>query len=431
KKGVFVKWNEDEDSGGAKLLVSATVAGDEVLRFNKARLDIPEQFRRHIARLVNVGYNFAIFFRIAFFVLLTSAIFFVVVRRNDLVMHTTKNFCIGLTVFIFFLYVLAYFNQFQQVLYRYPTTASMKAYLWQTVTQSLMDMFIVTISILMPCLAGESLRYETAPRNKQRSFLHNISSTFFSRGTASQVVLGYLVAVILIGIQAAAFRFGQEFLGVWVEYTWMTQMSASYFPFFSAFIVGFTAATTEEIGFRLFSIHLGLKYLRSTVLAVILASVLWGFGHSTYMVFPMWFRGLEVTLLGLFLSFIYLRYGIIAVITAHYLFDVFWSSSAHLLGHSTAYYFYSSIAILLLPLAYAGLSAWLNRPETARPLRWKLTPHQLFNLEVLKHYLRDHQELLQKPIDQLKGEVAAHGWDLAVVETAVEDLHPDSKRDGT
>jgi len=425
KKDVFVRWSEEEDTGGGKLLVGATVSGDEILSFYKNSLKIPDQFHRYLRKKMNVGSNFAVIIRIMFFIVLTASIFFVVVRRNDIVMHTVKRFCIALTCSLFVVQLLCYFNEFQSIIYRYPTTSSMTSYLWRYIVGVFFDVFIVTISILMPCLAGESLHYETSNNEKEGSFLHYLISTFFSRNIFTMICFGYVIAIVLIGFQSAIFELGKKYLGVWVEYTWLAQFSESYFPFFTVFVVGANAAFSEELTFRLFSINLGKKFLKNTFLAVLIPSLLWGFGHSTYPVFPMWFRGLEVTCLGLFLSFIYLKYGIIPVIVAHYLFDAFLGSSAYLLGHSNAYLFNGSIFILALPLIFGIIAYILNRPEDERNMTWKLSKHQRYNLEILKHYITNKGLLNNKSEDdlsQLKEEIMSHGWDIAVVEIALRDL---------
>ena len=261
------------------------------------------------------------------------------------------------------------------------------------------------------------------PNHKTGSFLHNLTSTLFSKNVAQLIALGYLVAIIMIGLQALAFEFGQRYLGVWVEYTWMVQLSSSYWPFLSAFLLGIIASASEEVSFRLFAINVGKKFFKSTVIASLVASILWGYGHSTYMVFPMWFRGIEVTCLGLLLSYVYLRYGIIVTLVAHYLFDVFWECSAYLLGQSTMFNFYSCLLTLLLPLGFAAIALFFNRPEIERPMRWRLNLHQKFNLEILKNYLKSRPELLTKPRAELMTEIMNHGWDLAVVEFALDDLH--------
>ncbi|MCB9772365.1 MAG: CPBP family intramembrane metalloprotease [Candidatus Omnitrophica bacterium] len=422
KNKTKIPWSKEPDTGWAILSNGVTVSGDEILSFYKYNFKIPDQYYRHMDRIQNVGRNLSLLFRITFYILLTASIFYVVVRRNDLVMHSVKKFVIILTAGIFVVHIASYFNEFQSILYNYPTTTPMNSYLWRHIVSTLMDTFIAVLTILMPCLAGESMHREVFPEKKEGAFLHYIRSTFFSRNAASMIMIGYLAAIIMIGIQSTAFYLGQKYLGVWIQYSWMAQLSSSYLPFLAAFVLGTTAGFSEEICFRLFGINIGKKFLKNTFLACLVASVIWGYGHSGYLVFPMWFRGLEVTCMGLFLSYVYLRFGILSVITAHYLFDVFWGSSAYLLGHSPAAQFYGSIVILLLPFAFAAVAFIINKKDDERLLRWKLTVHQLFNLNILKDYLQRNNILSQTSPEKLKHEIASHGWDLAVVEIAIDDL---------
>ena len=135
----------------------------------------------------------------------------------------------------------------------------------------------------------------------------------------------------------------------------------------------------------------------------------------------MWFRGLEVTLLGLFLSWVYLRYGIISAVVAHYLFNAFWGSAGYLLSESDSLYFYSALGIMLLPLAF-GLWAFVrNKSLEEGGLRWKLNKHQVFNAEVLKTFLSsvNHQG---KSSGEMIKELMSHRWDMAVVDTVLEEM---------
>ena len=184
--------------------------------------------------------------------------------------------------------------------------------------------------------------------------------------------------------------------------------------------------------YRLYAISLGRKIFnkwlphwgnRSILIIVLLSSLIWGFSHSGYPIFPMWFRGLEVTCLGLFLAFIYLNFGIIPVIVAHYLFDAFWNSSGYIFGSSTPFYFTSSLSVLLLPLALGLVAFWLNKKEGERPLRWHLNAHQRYNLEVLKSFLKYNKNTYEhKSQGEIKKEITGHGWDPAVVDVAIGDF---------
>lgn len=427
KKGVYVKWSPDPDAGGAFLSMGAAITGDDIISFSKAGLRIPDDFNRYIARQKTVGENLSILFNILFFALLTAAVFFVISRRGDLVMHTMKHFSLGVVLVVMSLGILNYCNGLESVLYRYPTTTPFSSYIWQSLTSALFNIAVGTICIMMPLLAGESLYYESFSKQPRGGFLHYVRSTFFSRDLFRLCLLGYLVAIIMIGLQALAFELGQRYLGVSVEYTWMVQVMGSYLPFLAAFSFGFSVSLTEEISFRLFSISLGKKFLRRTGVAVVAAAIIWGYGHSHYLVFPMWFRGLEVACLGIFLGAIYLRYGIVTVVVAHYLFDVFWGMTAHLLGKSSLTNFYSSFLVLLMPLLFGIIAYIKNQEENERSLSWRLTSHQIFNLGVLKEYLRLHPPPADKSLSVFRREIVQHGWDIAVVEKAFQEIYPGRK----
>ena len=280
KKSVFIRWSDKPETGGAKLLIGIKISGNEAMAFYKNSLEIPEEFNRSLSRKSNIGKNFSVLFRILFFSLLTASIFFVIVRRHNLVLHTIKRFGIAITAFMFFVYLINYVNEFEGVLAGYPSTSSFVSYLWRNISNLIVDTFIVTISFLMPFLAGESLHYEESQDKKRGSFLHYINSTFFSRNVFQLILIGYFATIILIGTQSLLFEIGQKYLGVWVEYTWMAQLTASYLPFLTAFIIGIIASFSEEITFRLFSINFGKKIFKSTFIAVLISCVLWGYGHS-------------------------------------------------------------------------------------------------------------------------------------------------------
>jgi membrane protease YdiL (CAAX protease family) len=421
KKGVAVPWSEEKDTGTAKLLTTASVSGDDTLEFTKLKMDIPDQFKRFLHGEKAVGNNFAVAFRLFYFLILAVSIFYVTTSRNNVVLHNTKNFAIMISACLFILYFIAILNNFERTLYNYVTTSSFISYLWRYFMDFMLDSFIVTIGILMPCLAGESMRYLVNPKHTKGSFLHFLQSSWATRDVFKMICLGYLVGIIMLGIQSSAFAIGERYMGVWVEYYWLSQLSTAYVPFISAFILAFNASVSEEIAFRMFCINYGQKLFKKAWPAVIISSVIWGFGHSTYNIFPMWFRGLEVGLLGIFLSIVYLKYGIIPAIVGHYIFDAFWSASPYLLGKSTSFDFLSSLAILILPFGL-GLIAYLcNNKEQERPLRWNLSIHQIFNLKILKSFLKHNDEAKAQSPEELRQKISAHGWDIVVVETAIEE----------
>ena len=361
--------------------------------------------------------------RIFYYALFSAAVFFVVVRRNHLAMHLTKKFYLNVMVISIALSLLSTFNQFEILMNNYSTSASFHEYLIRYFVSVLQNALFYAIAVILPCLSGELLHYETLRERKEGAFLHYLHTSFFTRHAAQMVCIGYFVCIILLGLQSALINFGEKYLGVWTSHSWISQLSTTYWPFLAALTVGFSASVREETLYRMFAISWGKKIFGNIGIAVFLSSLLWGFAHSNYAVYPMWFRGLEVTLLGLFISFIYLKFGIIPVIVGHFLFDVFWACAGYLAGTSQPIYYVSSICVLLLPLIFGIIAFLMNRKTEEHPMRWHLNQHQKFNVNILTQHLNQNRELyLQKDKEQLTQEICSHGWDIAVVEVAIDSF---------
>lgn len=432
KKGVNIPWSVEEDTGSGKLITSARVAGGDILAFSKNTFLVPDQFERYLARQTEVGVNLSAVVKMLYMLLFTAAVFVIIVRRNHLAMHVTKKFYVGVMLLSFLLSLAFHLNHFQDILFNYKTTSSFGSHFWQTGTAALTGALFAAVAVIMPGLSGELLHYEVLGERREGAFLHYIRSTFFSRHVTEMMCLGYFVFIFMLGIQSVLVKIGERHLGVWVEHTWIENLSAAYWPSLDAFTWGYKTSFFEEVMYRVFAVALGKKIFdrmfprggnKNLLAAVVCSSVLWGFTHSGYPVFPMWFRGVEMTCLGIFLSVTYLRYGIIPVIVGHYLFNVFWHSAEHLLGVSPPFYFYSSLGVLLLPFAL-GLAAFMaDKSAAARPLRWRFNRHQHYNLEILTTFLNANRDAFaRRPRDRIKKEIVSHGWDPAVADAAVEDF---------
>jgi len=233
--------------------------------------------------------------------------------------------------------------------------------------------------------------------------------------------MGYVVWIIVLGVQALVFFYGQRFLGVWREWYGLSQFSSSFFPLLGAFVVAITASFSEEIIFRLFGITLLKKYLHNTVLAIMLAAIVWGLGHTTYAIFPVWFRVLEISIIGLIYGFIFLRFGLAVLIVAHYLFDVFWSSAAYIFGTTTSNLFFTSLGLLFIPLGLAVIAYLFNRSAVEKEMSVSLNRAQKYNLEILVNFV-----LLKKAkginAGIIKKELLDNGWDYILVNLAIEQV---------
>jgi len=423
KKDVYVPWGKG--LGGAKLLSGVTVSAEEIREFSLGQLDVPEHFRRYIEKQSILGEYVSNFSHLLLIVLVVFSIILVLRIRQSVKFKISQKWYVGLALFLGAVNAVAILNNLQLVLNNYFTSASLSVYIGINVLSALVNVLFISVTFTLPGIAGESLLEEAFPSSPARAFTPFLRSTFLGRNMASSIFLGYFLFFAMLGFQAVIFYLGQKYLGVWQQWFKLTEFSSAYIPFWSAFVIGVTASFSEEVVFRFFGIGWFRKYFKSTILAICLSALIWGFGHTQYRVFPIWFRGVEVTILGIFLGFIFIRYGLIPLIVAHYLFDVFWGVSAYIFGVSSLYLFISSLVILVLPLGFGILVFFLNRPEAQKEIRFDLNVSQEYNLQILIAFVSQNKSQGMDPL-KLKGLLIEHGWDQVLVELAIRKVFADA-----
>lgn len=417
-KDVEITWARLPKGDKAKLLTGAIVTGGEVRAFYKIDLSVPDAFFRYLDKEMEVGHNLSSVFDILYKLLIIIMIVQLINCRQHLAMRTVRPVLIRISIILGAIAFISTMNHAESIMMGYPTSQDFNAYWGRTYFNSLQQAIFPSIALIMMALAAEAV-HSRAPifPDGRGSFLSYARSNFMTRKVAYSIIYGNLLACFFLGVQSLIFAFGETFFGVWMESRWLTEFSSAYWPFLAAIFIGLRASLLEEITFRVFALHWFKIKLNNILLAVIISSVIWGFGHTGYHVFPMWFRGLEVTLLGFLFCWAYLRFGLLTVLVAHYLFDAFWTSAGSLFSPSAPIYFWSSLAVLSLPMLWAAIAWFLNKSSVLRELDWSLNPAQKFHLQVLEAFVerstRDGANLTN-----LKQLCLNHSWDPAVVEKA-------------
>jgi Type II CAAX prenyl endopeptidase Rce1-like len=417
-KDVDIPWNKSKEKGRAKLLTNVTVSGNEILVFDKYQFEIPDGFNRYVDNLKQTGQNLTLIFRLFYLTLLTFAIVVVVNHKHQVVARRVKPFYIAMGTGIFVLMMLDVLNSYQNLLFDYPTTQSLGNYMVRQFIESVIGPFFIAVAFVLPALAGESLRFEVVPQQKNRAFLSTLLSSFCSMNIARQIFIGYIAAAVILGVQALVFDLGFKYCGVWDELSWLTQASTTIVPAFTALVIGFQASFSEEAMFRLFAINLFRKYGLPTMAAVFLSAAMWGFGHTGYEIFPMWFRGVEVTCIGVIMGIFYLRFGLVCVIAAHFLIDAFLSGLPYLLNPRASFDFTSALAVIILPLWLALIALIFNRNTQEKSLSLRFNPQQQFNYSLLQELCasKTPDELIA-----LKKDLQRHGWDSAIIDRVFDE----------
>ncbi len=418
KNDIEIPWDARYGGGKAKLLIAVQISGHDVLHFDSGQLDIPDAFARYIDNLNQTGNNLKMFFGTLYLGLLTCAIMLLVNRRRYIVPKIVWPFYLAVGGVLFIGIVLDLFNSYQDLLFDYSSTQAFGEYLLKTIASLCMGAFYAVPIFILPGLSGEALRYEIAPQRKEGGFLHNFRSSFFTREVASQIWVGYLITPVILAIQALILLGGYKYFGVWDELSWLVQSGTNFIPAFSVFVLGLQSSITEEIMFRLFAINLFKRYGIKTFWAVLLSAAAWGFGHTGYAVFPMWFRGLEMTCIGIILGFVYLRFGLMTIIVTHFLINTFYHSIQYLINPQATFDFLTCLFVILLPLLFSVLAFKMNRSTVERPWRPQFNPQQEFNYQLLKTAYS-----LKKPeqLENFKRELMQHGWDPVIIERVFQE----------
>ncbi|MDD5130580.1 MAG: CPBP family intramembrane metalloprotease [Candidatus Omnitrophica bacterium] len=419
KKNAYIPWRENQ--GGAKLLAEVTVAGNEIRKFSKNKFELPDKFTRYVQKQFLLGEYIYNIFYVILFALLACSISIVLKKRQDIIPRVSKRWFYYAAGFLMVINTADFLNNLQNIFMNYPTSVHLNSFLGLSVTKWIFNTGFLVVGFIMPGIAGESLCAEVFPENGQRSFWRYIKSGFLNRSFTKSILLGYLVSVIILGAQAIIFYNGQKFLGVWREWNTVTYFSSSFIPLFSALVIGASASFNEEIIFRVFGISLAKKYLHNLFLVVLVTSVVWGMGHTMYAIFPVWFRIIEVTIIGILYGYVFVRFGIIPLIVAHYLFDVFWCSAVYLLGKNSGYLFYTAAGLLCIPLVLAFIAYCVNRPEQDRPVREMLDKTQKYNLGVLVAFI-SLKKSQGYSVELVRDELIHHNWDNILVESAIKEV---------
>ncbi|MCX5704182.1 MAG: hypothetical protein NT066_06820, partial [Candidatus Omnitrophica bacterium] len=127
------------------------------------------------------------------------------------------------------------------------------------------------------------------------------------------------------------------------------------------------------------------------------------------------------SLIGFLLGFIFIKYGLIPLLIAHYLFDVFWGVAAYILGHSSNYLFAGSIFTLAIPLLFALIAYFVNREEKEKEIRIVLNRTEEYNLNILLTFVTAKKSQGLSP-EAIKAELLYHNWDITLIELAIKDV---------
>jgi membrane protease YdiL (CAAX protease family) len=346
----------DFDVKGASYRVEVDLAGNEIAGYHEF-LKIPEQWTRDYKTLRSKNELASTIDTAVMGALLLGLLITIVirVRRQDVRWRLAS--VVGLTGMI--LSFFSSMNSFPLEEFNYPTTDAYASFATGLFLQAVLSALALG-GLLFLFTAGAEPVYREAFPDKV-----SLGNLFRGRGLRTKrfflgAILGITLTSIFICYQTAFYITAYKF-GAWspadVPYD---NLLNTKFPWLFVLFGGFFPAISEEFLFRMFAIPFLRKLTRSTVVALIAAGYIWGFGHAGYAQQPFFIRGLEVGTGGVALGIIMLRWGILPTLVWHYSVDAMYSAMLLLRSHNLYFRLSgaASAGIIVLPVTIALIAYW-------------------------------------------------------------------------
>ena len=307
---------------GADYRIEVGVAGGGVARYREY-LKIPDAWTKDYKHLRSKNELTGLVDFVALLLTFLAMIVVIVLRlRRGDIRWKPASLLAGVT---FVLVAASQLNSIPSDLYSYDTTTSLGGFFLERSLGALARGALVAAVILLIAAAAEPLYRERFPKAL------SLGSLLRLRALRTKE---FFIAS-LAGITATLFFFAYEnvfyiianALGAWAprEVNYSDLLSTA-FPWIYVLFFGWFPAISEEFTSRMFSIPFFESLLRSRAAAIVLAAVIWGFGHAAYPNQPFWIRGVEVGLAGILFGLIMMRFGIVAVVICHFSVDALYTA---------------------------------------------------------------------------------------------------------
>ncbi|MCM8783388.1 MAG: CPBP family intramembrane metalloprotease [Candidatus Omnitrophica bacterium] len=348
------EWEKKEfQIGDATLRVYVNILGDRAGGYWRY-FKVPEKFMRDYQKKRSYGYILGLFSSLfTIFIYLVCFInLFKLLKRNKFYWQ----FSLYAAILVGLCYVFEFFNSIPLLWASYDTTMSKVIYFNINFLSTVIATLLFSLMVFLFGSVGHSLSLEM-PIDRLPFFTAWRNNSFSSAHRKS-IFIGYLMAFFFLGFVTLFYYLGIKYFGVWMPMgARYSNMLGTYFPFLNPFTVGVSAAISEEFMFRLFAISLFKKYFKKDFIAILIPAVIWAFAHSTYEIFPPYVRGIELTIVGIILGYLFLKFGLETVIIMHYAIDAI-LVSVPLLESRVLYYEISGVIVIFIvfiPLLFISL----------------------------------------------------------------------------
>lgn len=245
--------------------------------------------------------------------------------------------------------VFAVINDIPELLSGYSTTARWGSFIFSLIGSNLLSIIYIVAKMYVLSLVADAIYREkfTGKLSFARALGRN---SLYRPETVKGLGVGIVLACFGMGYMCAFYVVAGHF-GAWspvdIDYS---KILGGPIPWISGIQVGMEAAWNEEFTYRVIGVLLYWKLLRWRWPGVILAGMTWAFLHSNYPQMPGYVRGCELTVEGILWGALMIRYGVVATLTGHYLYDC-WLDSLVTLQTLNPWHVAGALAVSLWPVA--------------------------------------------------------------------------------
>ena len=335
-------------------ILTVKVQGDQIGYYNE-RIKLPETWKLKYEKIRSKNNLLSTLGFTGLFVAIIIIFIMILVRARKKDIHWKTAFTWSSIIAV--LLIIDVFNRYPLELYSYYTQDSYLAFLTNIILfQCILLPLLLAISLGILIAGAEPFYRDQYPH--QISLRHILTAKGIkSRSFFNSVIIGISLTFVTFAFQTIFYLVSNKF-GAWspTEIPNLDRLG-TYIPWVSVLLGGLMLAIFQESIARMFAIPFLQKYTNSTILAVLISSVIWGIAQEGISQ-PFYMRGLELTITGLMISWVFLKYGILSTLIWSFSVDTI-SSAMILLRSANPYYFTTGVVsagLVFLPLIYAIFS---------------------------------------------------------------------------
>ena len=370
----------DRRIGDAPIRVEAVIAGDTPARL-RPFVEIPQSFQRRYAEMRSWNNLLALLASMG--MLGITVVGAVALTRYARARRVRWRQPMLVGVVIGALALAAALNEMPGSWFDYDTAMSPVTF---RATQILLALLVGASTALLggfTLAAAEAATRHAFPRHLDWWKLWRYRGTV---EVASSVGGGYAVAAIAFAYVAAFYVVTRTLFGWWVPSVLLDDPNqiASPMPWITGIAMSANAAIWEEALFRalplsLLSLWIGRRPGRRWWMAggVVASALIFGFAHASYESWPPYSRGVEIFLDACFWAILFVQFGLIVTVVAHFLYNATLFGLFAAAGNAVEYRITAAIiAVALLTPALAVLwravrqRGFIPAPEEARFSAW-------------------------------------------------------------